>query len=72
MEKVLKLMKEGWILHFNLNIRRAYLCHSDVENYRVISTAIFNKMLSLQMITKISKDFVSDIYQKSEDVEWPC
>lgn len=71
MEEVLNLMKEGWVLHFNLNIRKAYLCHSDVEKYRVVSTAVFNKMKSLQIITKISQDFVSDIYQKSEGVDWP-
>ena len=39
MEEVLKLMKDGWILHFNLHIRKPYLCHSDVEKYKVISTA---------------------------------
>lgn len=72
MEEVLKLMKDGWILHFNLHIRKPYLCHSDVEKYKVISTAVFNKMKSLGIIEKISQDFVSDIYKKSEKVDWPA
>ena len=70
MEEVLNLMREGWVLHFNLNLRKTYLCHADVEKYRVVSTALFNKMKSLQIITKISQDFVGDIYQKSEGVDW--
>lgn len=70
-EDVLKLMKEDWVLHFNLNLRKAYLCHSDVEKYKVVPTALFNRMKSLRVITKISQDFVSDIYQKSETVDWP-
>lgn len=70
-EDVLKLMKDGWVLHFNLHMRKAYLCHSDVEKYRVISTALFNRMKTLQMINKIGQDFVSEIFQKSESIDWP-
>lgn len=70
-EDVLKLMKDGWVLHFNLNMRKAYLCHSDVEKHRVISTALFNRMKTLKMIDKIGQDFVSEIFQKSESIDWP-
>lgn len=71
MINVLTHLKEGWVLHFNTALRKAYLCHSDVEKYKIVPIALFNKMKTLQIITNISKDFVSDIYEKSKNVDYP-